>query len=231
MRKRQTAAITTKRREAEKQLDIFWEAIDKHYEKNLKKPLHDVLKGIITPRELKRTLEWVEQPSTRPQPQKQDSETSVTEDFSTFHLGHSETGRTQLEERKGKIKTRGQADDRLNVPLPVEHPPEPPLPQIPVSKRAYKVFSTILSTSSSESAPGEIPWTEFLHALASAGLSVQKQYGSAWMFKPLDQTLGGPILIHEPHPGSKIPIQIAWRHGNRLRNAYGWSAESFVAIR
>jgi len=224
--KRRTAANTAKRREAERYLDLFWETVDRHYARNLGKPLHELLSGILVSRELERTPEWVE-PSPSIKPEKPGLTEAITDDFATFFINDQPPERFS-EPIKPKIKTRGQVIEQPDERIPAEQALElPTFSTIAVSKRAHKVFSAIFHDSTQGSVPGEIPWTEFLHALSSARFAIQKQYGSAWLFTPLDTTMR-PIIFHEPHPSSKIPIQIAWRHGNRLRKTYGWSAETFV---
>ena len=87
------------------------------------------------------------------------------------------------------------------------------------------MFSTIFHTENQELL-GEVPWTEFLHGMSSAGFSIEKQYGSAWLFTPPDPTQRS-ITFHEPHPSAKIPIHIARRHAWRLTCAYAWTAKTF----
>jgi len=96
---------------------------------------------------------------------------------------------------------------------------------IKVSKRAYDMFSTIFHTENQD-LPGEVPWIEFLYGMSSAGFSIQKQYGSAWLFIPADPTQRS-ITFHEPHPSTKIPIPITRSHARRLSFAYGWTAKPF----
>jgi hypothetical protein len=224
--KRRTAVSTAKRREAEKNLDIFWLTVDDHYSNKLGNPLHELLSGILSPRELERTPEWVE-PLPKPQPRKHVD--AITEDFSTFDI---EEDRPETPSSiKVKIKTRGTATQTTDEAVMEETPAEHPSPLITVSKRAYKVFSSLFyNPETQDTQPGEVPWTEFLHALSSAGFAVQKQYGSAWLFSPLDGNLR-PIIFHEPHPSGKIPFHIARRHGRRLRLTYGWTADTFVTVR
>jgi hypothetical protein len=77
--------------------------------------------------------------------------------------------------------------------------------------------------------PGEIPWTDFLHALKAVGFQAEKLYGSAWHFTPTERTgIRGSIQIHEPHPNSKIPYVIARRISRRLNRHYGWNSGTFV---
>ena len=99
-------------------------------------------------------------------------------------------------------------------------------PTTAVSKRAYKVFSALFYDPINDPPPGEIPWSDFLHALSSIGFAVEKQYGSAWLFTP-PSSQQRTIIFHEPHPSRNIPIRIVRRYGRRLGRAYGWTFETF----
>jgi hypothetical protein len=61
--KRTTANTTKKMRDAEQNLDAFWAAVDNHCKSNAGKPLHQLLPGLISIRELQRTPEYVEPPT------------------------------------------------------------------------------------------------------------------------------------------------------------------------
>jgi hypothetical protein len=219
--KRRTAESTAKRRKAERNLDIFWMTVDEHA-RNLGKPLHELLSGILASRELERTPEWVD-PSPSPRPEKPASTDAITDGFATFFI--EDRPPEAPEPIKSKIKTRGQAAERPDEIISNEEPPNAPFSTIAVTRRAHKVFSDIFPKSTQ--VPGEIPWSDFLHAFSSAGFAIEKQYGSAWLFRPMDAKMR-PIMFHEPHPSSNIPIQIARRHRNRLRRSYGWSAKTFT---
>jgi hypothetical protein len=97
-----------------------------------------------------------------------------------------------------------------------------------LSKRAFKVFSILFHTPSQSDQPGEIPWSDFLNAMASTGFSPQKLYGSVWQFTPTELDVERSIQFHEPHPQSKIPYRVARRFGRRLQRAYGWHGGMFV---
>jgi hypothetical protein len=101
---------------------------------------------------------------------------------------------------------------------------------ISLPKRAYKVFTTVFHNPSKEGQPGEIPWTDFLHAMRAMGFAPEKLYGSVWQFTPANQSMniGRSIQFHEPHPEKKIPYRQAKRIGRRLNRAFGWSGEMFV---
>ena len=139
---------------------------------------------------------------------------------------------------KQKPKTRGVPDPSKSQE---ETEPEPPsntilpanqAPIFTVSKRGYKVFSTLFSTPSSSDDHDvqntEIPWAEFLSAMASVGFSIKSLDGSAWIFAPISDMFHRSIIFHEPHPSSKIPFRTARRFGRRLERAFGWTMANFV---
>ena len=148
---------------------------------------------------------------------------TITEDFSKFNLGKSPT--EVPVPIKIKVKTRATCAHEVVEDAPVlQIVPEP---TIAISKRAYKVFSALFYNPMKDSPPGEIPWSEFLHALSSIGFTLEKQYGSAWLFTPPD-THQRTIIFHEPHPSRSIPINIVRRlwAGLELQRAYNWTSET-----
>ena len=225
--KRRTRTMTEKMREAENNLDALWSVVDEIYLRQVGKPLHELLSGILSQRQLERTPEWIEPATTIEQEILEDT---MTPSFSNFVIEESVASPEPAPQVKVKvkIKTRGPVTQPPDDTTPRDTSGAPsPRPTIAVTKRAHKVFSSIFYSPTEDGRPGEIPWIEFLHALASAGFAIEKQHGSAWLFTPTD-VLKRPIIFHEPHPSSNIPIQIALRHGRRLRSTYGWTAETFA---
>lgn len=94
--------------------------------------------------------------------------------------------------------------------------------------RAHRVFRTLFYTPSLNATPGEVPWTDFLHAMVSTGFAPEKLYGSVWQFKPTKLDAERSIQFHEPHPSGKLPYKTARRFGRRLNRAYGWEGGMFV---
>jgi hypothetical protein len=256
--KPRTAVTVDKMRKAEDALDTFWAAVDEFYRKKDGKPLHELFVDQLTPHELYRTPEWVEPPSPPPEPTVE--KVDVFSDPFPTTFGESSARVEVEAPAREKLKTRGvpsktsdrysQSEDDVNISLPNEAPtpqdsavaPEPvsKLPPfgadwqesetIKVSKRAYEMFTTIFHTENRVSLPGEVPWSEFVHGMWSAGFSIEKQLGSAWLFTPSDQAQKS-ISFHEPHPIKKIPIRIARRLAWRLHRYYGWTARTFVLKR
>lgn len=97
-----------------------------------------------------------------------------------------------------------------------------------VDGRAFKVFRTLFHNPRVTSTPGEVPWADFLHAMASMGFAAEKLYGSVWQFQPTRLDVERSIQFHEPHPCSKIPFMTARQFGRRLSRAYGWDGGMFV---
>jgi hypothetical protein len=223
--KQRTAATTEKMREAERNLDTFWQTVNDHYIERTGKTYQEHMESKLTPRVLERTPEWTQQTPPR-QPEKIISTDALADNFSILDIDARPTT-IEIAFPKIKVKTRGPATELpiQDVDLSTVAPQSYPI--ITVSKRAHKVFSSIFYNPMHESPPGEIPWVDFLHALSSAGFAVEKLYGSAWIFTP-SKALQRPVIFHEPHPGSKIPIHIARRHGRRLYRAYGWTTNTFV---
>jgi len=214
-------------REAESHLDEFWRHIDEHFVKRTGKTMHEICSDLLTPRTLERTPEWIE-PAVPSIPEKSSPAAVLTDTFSTLNIDDRVAQDDTATPIKVKVKTRGSAVVPDDI-APEDAPPVPvpPVPTITVSSRAYKVFRVLFYNPLHDIPPGEIPWSEFLYALSSIGFGVQKQNGSAWLFTP-SGTPQRSIIFHEPHPSSKIPIQIARRHGRRLSRAYGWATETFI---
>ena len=211
-------------RQAEHRPDAFWKHVDDHVagtDENLRDLWLSFFKSDA--RKLQRTPEWVE---------KADMEEKGEARYIAFaQLDPDETtSRTLAVEERIKPKTRGIA----RPPSTSEAHPDPADQRtcettIAVGKRALKVFSALFYTPSSQSdGPKEIPWSDFLHAMASTGFSVQKLYGSVWQFTPTKLDVEASIQFHEPHPSGKIPFVEARRHGRRLFRSYGWTSETFV---
>lgn len=114
--------------------------MDEHYARNLGEPLHELLSGMLVPRELEWTPEWVE-PSPSPKPEKPSID-AITDGFATFSIGDRPP--EPREPTKSKTKTRGQPAERPDEIIPDEDAPYLPVPTIAVTRRAHKVFSAIL---------------------------------------------------------------------------------------
>lgn len=235
--KRRTKTNVETLRQSEANLDAFWNRID-----HLVHSKADSLHGTATrrllsqPRILQRTPEWVE-----PTKEQKSSSNATDADIdalnkplSALYFGLAprkpEKRDSVLPLPKTKRKTRGaarptssSADHNLEDSVSIDSQPV-----FPVDVRALKVFRTIFFNPLVTSTPGEVPWNDFLHALASTGFAAEKLYGSVWQFRPTALDVERSIQFHEPHPRGKIPFRIARRHGRRLHRAYGWRGDMFV---
>ncbi|KAI7968220.1 hypothetical protein EIK77_010390 [Talaromyces pinophilus] len=176
---------------------------------------------------IQRTPEWVE-------PQKQPSKPKAPE-ISPAEIRSELVYRTEKAtepaiqtQPKTKVKSRGEPTKSANIVEPELNPRiDDAQPLFKVDKRAFKVFSTLFFQPSQSSQPGEIPWNDFLHAMASTAFAVEKLYGSVWQFSPRNSDVERSIQFHEPHPIAKIPFRMARRIGRRLNRAYGWNGDMF----
>jgi len=225
--KRRTATTTKEMQDAEANLDHFWQQVDDRFVRNLGRPLHQ-LSGVGEERMLRRTPDWIEPAQV---PKRTASNTQdITHQFSAIEL-ERRTAKTIAPDTPSAVRQKDKIRGAATEPK-LETAEEPPTiaepPKLTVSKRGFKVFSTLFYVPREDDPPGEIPWSEFLSAMASIGFSVKKLNGSAWVFAPLNDLFQRSIIFHEPHPASKIPYHIARRYGRRLERAYGWTGASFV---
>jgi hypothetical protein len=227
-------------RQAEANLDKFWEGVDALYKGKTGTSQHEIIRDCLTDGgEMQRTAPWIESATAKPALKKDLDEGYAYQPLS--RMVHDKTlqitgafDKLSMEE-KSKIKTRGSpknediVGDHLAV-QPVEaatHEAEKPFY---VDQRTHKVFKTIFYTPTTESGdlPKVVKWAEFKRAMMRMGFAVEKLQGSAWQFTPGDTSnIDRNIQFHEPHPESDIPYVMAKRFGRRLGRVYGWSAESF----
>ncbi|KAL4886219.1 hypothetical protein BJY04DRAFT_229337 [Aspergillus karnatakaensis] len=170
---------------------------------------------------LQRTKEWVEPeqqkapPKSKPEPSTDADAYSFLSPISRMYAGSSAL-KVDIPQPKRKVKTRGTPR-----PSQPEVQPEPLAPSnlvdrqptFPVNARALKVFRTLFFNPNVTSTPGEIPWTDFLHAMATVGFEAMKLYGSVWQFQPTNLDVERSIQFHEPHPKGKMPFTVARRFG------------------
>ncbi|KAK5170245.1 uncharacterized protein LTR77_004831 [Saxophila tyrrhenica] len=223
-------------RRAEENVDAFWLAVDQNLQM---KPGNQIESTVLhrllaQSRTLQRTPEW-EDPNasgsgktavvdveglSRPLSDlyfdlQRRTERAIDHDVATKRV-------------KTKEKTRGVARPQSSVtaPQPTSNEQDPQ-PTFSVDARALKVFRTLFYTPSLSATPGEVPWTDFLHALASTGFKPEKLYGSVWQFQPTNLDVERSIQFHEPHPNPKLPYRTVRRFGRRLERAYGWFGGMF----
>ena len=129
---------------------------------------------------------------------------------------------------KQKVKTKG-ANPEPGTKTE-ERPPTTQVDKQPtfrVPDPSLKVFNTLFFTPGARGNVGEVPWADFLRAMANTGFAAQKLYGSIWQFTPTKLDVERSIQFHEPHPEVKIRFTVARRMGRRLMRAYGWHGGMF----
>ncbi|TLD13416.1 uncharacterized protein PgNI_05094 [Pyricularia grisea] len=102
--------------------------------------------------------------------------------------------------------------------------------KVNTDKRSLKVFKSLFHDplANPGSKPAEVSWPEFVHAMHTAGFSVVKLYGSAWLFIPSAEVGGSPLMVQEPYTASsKMSPTAARIVGRRLAWNYGWDRGSF----
>lgn len=163
------------------------------------------------------------------QSQREEPLAELTNDFS--RLGQAEGKSDWVRpDSKVKPKTKGTAtapEPEIAALGPPADALQPESPTFTVGKRALKVFNTLFYTPTTADQVGEIPWKDFLHAMACVGFSIEKLYGSVWQFTPSKLDVESSISFHEPHPHGKIPFKMARRIGRRLQRTYAWDGGMF----
>ncbi|KAK5942298.1 hypothetical protein PMZ80_004861 [Knufia obscura] len=231
--KRKTKENVEQLRSAEQSLDRFWENVDRITSRA--RGFQDLATGTLLAQErvLRRTPEWT-------QPGKKDGSTAEVQVEELYkplselyfelerRTGHK-TERFEVPKQKKKEKTKGTSSAATaSGPDGTAQDTTDAQPTFAVDNRALKVFRTLFYTPSLTATPGEVSWTDFLHALTSTGFAAEKLYGSVWQFSPQSLDVERSIQFHEPHPSGKLAYRVARRLGRRLSRAYGWDGKMFV---
>ncbi|KAF9880965.1 hypothetical protein CkaCkLH20_01115 [Colletotrichum karsti] len=213
-------------RNAEEILDVVWSNITRDLEK--RDGVSSRIRNLLH-RNIERTPEWVEPVKEKALPASTDASLAAPFGGPAMQDAPKEKPATQP---KAKKKTKGAAQTVAETPA-LQNGEEPKAEKkalFKVNKRALKVFNTLFFNPSTSSSPGEIAWTEFLHAMQSIGFHMEKLYGSAWKFTPTKVDVESSIQFHEPHPSSKLPFVWARRMGRRLNREYGWDGDIFAPL-
>lgn len=64
--------------------------------------------------------------------------------------------------------------------------------------------------------------------MVKIGFALQHLRASKDHFSPVTMDVDRSIHFHEPHPGRKVPYNIARDFGRRLNRAYGWDGQMFT---
>ncbi|KAG8160077.1 hypothetical protein KVR01_010714 [Diaporthe batatas] len=236
--KKRTSANVQAMQDAERLLDQMWDALLTEMEQQNALTIHTKNVLFFQGRQLQRTPDWVDSEPAKPinmTPPQAISPEALVQPFGRLDIVDDTkiqvrpVGNSKIKTRK--IAARQDSDVTSEQVQKTEPEGQGPCPTIQVDGRAMRVFSALFHNPSSRSPPREVPWNDFLHAMHSAGFWMEKLYGSVWQFAPRDDNnciQMRTILVHEPHPHSKIPFRQARRHGRRLARAYGWSGQTFV---
>ncbi len=220
-------------RRSETNLDAFWSYIDKVVREKQGALTGAAVQKLLASRILQRIPEWSDQKSTDGRRINRDIAAPTKPLSELYYELENRTSKTLSDTAsrvlREKVKTRGvpSSDAPATAAAPEENDFDPQ-PIFMVDARALKVFRTLFFVPSATATPGEVAWTDFVHAMTAAGFGAEKLYGSVWHFTPTKLDVERSIQIHEPHPSGKIPFRIARRHGRRLYRAYGWHSVMFV---
>ncbi|PVH94037.1 hypothetical protein DM02DRAFT_603094 [Periconia macrospinosa] len=217
-------------RSAEQNLDAFWRAVD---ESMSGREIGDTALWRLLSQEktLHRTPEWWVEPEKTA---KQDLEHSITIPLSQLYFDLERRTQRTIDDTPSrtkalKPKTRGASTAAPDLPEPILTPTQPDIqPTFRLDARALKVFRTLFYTPTLNATPGEVSWTDFLHAMAATGFAPEKLYGSVWQFSPSGLDVERSIQFHEPHPTGKLSYRVVRRYGRRLNRAYGWEGKMFL---
>ncbi|KAI1085359.1 hypothetical protein F5B20DRAFT_587411 [Whalleya microplaca] len=209
---------------AEKRLDYFWQDLRSSLKK--KQIMSPLLADVLSQSGLRRTEAWTE-PKHVP---RRVVENQVESSFVVPGATHVCNLRSEISHpSRMKVKTRGTSNEpceAVNQETDTSST-ETSTCIFKVSNRALKVFKTLFYDNSRDAPQGEIPWKDFLFAMASMGFANEKLFGSVWHFQPTDETMHRSIQFHEPHPVPHLPYIMAKRYGRRLNRAFGWTGDMF----
>ena len=161
---------------SEKNLDTFWAAVDGNV--RMTRGFHgSALHGLIAQKKsLQRTLAWTEPIKVV---KNRIKEPVISKPVPELYLDLEErTERTldqshnKVQTKKDKIKTKGFTTVTQDAPAntPTLASPVPEL-TFALDPRPLKVFRTLFFTPSVSATPGEVAWTDFLHAMVSTKLA------------------------------------------------------------
>jgi hypothetical protein len=228
--KRRTRTNVETLRTAEASLDAFWKAADNEFLRQAGTMPSELVEGITGERTLQRTPPWKEPDQAGASPEEveylyipipnslHDPTKQITGNFDKLAITTNEKLK-----RHGIVgqETQTQQDNAASDTT------EDSQPVFELDQRAHKVFRTLFHSPLSRNQPEDTPWSDFLHAMASTGFSIQKLQGSAWQFTPRGLDVEQPIQFHEPHPTHRLPFTWARRNGRRLARTYGWRGDMF----
>jgi hypothetical protein len=213
--KRRTKETVEALRQAEANLDVFWDKFDNTLHAKAGDLEKTALWRLLSQkRTLQRTPEWVAPAPTEKTKMAKPAvnppeDDSIYRPLSTlyFRLGSGAPTEEHIPaQSKTRVKTRGAAatPSQTDATGPTPTPTLDTQPTILVDARALKVFRTLFFQPAVTSTPGEVSWPDFLHAMTSAGFGAEKLYGSVWRtFK----TISSKLFQWASHPTSIRLVQ------------------------
>lgn len=226
-------------REAEANLDAFWNYVDRNVKAKTGSGQHEVIERIFdTCGHMRRTVPWVAL-KRQQKPSGPEAKSAGVEElpYSTiFHDNTKEiTGPLKKLTIPDKVKEKTKGVANPPAPGPAEPEEETPVQEFSsfeANKKDASVWRALFyQTDNSNDVPGKVKWSDFKSALCNLQFSARHLHGSAWEFTPRGDNMpegnGRPIQFHEPHPDSSIPFILARRFGRRLARAYGLKGEMF----
>ncbi|OSS45543.1 hypothetical protein B5807_10404 [Epicoccum nigrum] len=234
--KKRTPNTTTILCNSERNLDLFWAAVDTHFRQKTGLAQHRAIKDCLQDsQKMHRTLRWNDAAAQTVKPT-QSTGTEYQPISSQFHdkaLQITGTFDRMSVNDKAKLKTKGTYASEPKTPKEdsVQSVVPAKKPRFNVKKQTYKVFRALLHAPSVdvEETAKQVKWVDFFKAMSDMGFAVEKLQDSAWQFIPSTNSRNERnIQFHEPHPASDITPVIASRMGRRLSRVYGWSGDMFT---
>lgn len=227
--KRSTRVNVNKMRSAEAALDKLWGATNAHWLRMAGCTPIGLIRETIGKRALYRTPAWVEPPNPAKTINSLSKGTTPVLPFSG-HI-HDISKETTGSFRKSFVASKAKEKTHEAVEVSPERattvPTEGAHTAYIIDKRSFRVFRNMFRSPDSPDQPGQVIWTDFLHAMVSIGFAAEKLQGSVWHFSPSTSAADRSIQLHEPHPGNKLPVAWARRYGRRLNRAFDWTADTF----
>lgn len=157
--KRLTANTTKSLQQAEEYLDAFWSEVDvQSLENNAGELLHDMLAHILPQREIRRTPDWTAAEDDLKTHTNNVQDLSARVNLLELEIRTESTVNPDTPlPRREKVKTRGAATAAESPSASSTERPQSHIPKFTVSKRGFKVFTTLFHTASGEDPPGEVP--------------------------------------------------------------------------
>ena len=114
----------------------------------------------------------------------------------------------------------------------------PPLP-LPNRAKSLDTLRLLFPTITAD-LKGTIQWSDFISTMSDLGFEAEHRGGSEWTFRCLDPNIldadqtvpqnRKSIVIHQPHPDTKMGAVQLQRVGKRLWRRFGWTRERFEGL-